>query len=223
MEILMSQDNYYSEHYIEILNTGSVGFVSNIVHKILEPKPTTEIFNKVLEVGAGHGQHLKFVKHQYSEYFETDFRKENLPERSSESKVISLEADATNLADFEDSSIDRVIATCLIVHLTDPEVALLEWRRVCVSGGVISIYVACEPGVLLRFLRRFTTVRKAKKHGLDHLKFHYREHITFFSRIDMLIDEVFENDKITKKYWPFIIPAWNLNLGVVYQIRVLKN
>lgn len=220
----MSQDNYYSEHYREILNTGSVGFVSNIVHKILEPKPTTEIFNKVLEVGSGHGQHLKFVKHQYSQYFETDFRKENLPDRSSDPKVISLEADATNLSAFTDSSIDRVIASCLIVHLADPEAALLEWRRVCVSGGgVISIYVACEPGILLRFLRRFTTVRKAKKFGLDHMRFHYREHITFFSRIDMLIEEVFEKDKINKKFWPFLLPLWNLNLGVVYQIRIFKN
>jgi hypothetical protein len=55
------------------------------------------------------------------------------------------------------------------------------------------------------------------------MRFHYREHITFFSRIDMLIEEVFENDEITKRYWPFIIPSWNLNLGVVYQIRVFKN
>jgi ubiquinone/menaquinone biosynthesis C-methylase UbiE len=131
----MSQDNYYSKHYREILNIGAVGFVSNIVHKIMEPKPTTEIFNKVLEVGAGHGQHLKFVKHEYSKYFETDFRRENLPERSSDTKVISLEADATNLSAFTDSSIDRVIASCLIVHLGDPEAALLEWRRVCVGGG----------------------------------------------------------------------------------------
>ena len=218
----MSQDDYYSKHYEEILNSGSVGFASDIIHKLLEPN-SSEGFDTVLEVGAGHGQHLKFVKHAYLQYFETDFRKENLPTRLPGSNVVSMESDATKLTNFKNETINRVIATCLIVHLTQPDAALLEWRRVCKRGGLISIYVACEPGLLLRFLRKFTTVRKAKKRGLDHLRFHYREHITFFSRIDMLIGEVFENDKINKKYWPFGIPFWNLNLGVVYQIEVLKN
>jgi ubiquinone/menaquinone biosynthesis C-methylase UbiE len=127
-----------------------------------------------------------------------------------------------DLAEFKNEQIDRVIATCLIVHLAEPEDALLEWRRVCASGGLISIYVACEPGMLLRLLRQLTTVRKAKKFGLNHIRFHYREHITFFSRIDMLIEEIFEDDKIVKKFWPLRLPFWNLNLGVVYQIYILK-
>ena len=217
----MSQDDYYSKHYEEILNTGSIGMVSDAIHRLLEPKIASS-FDTVLEVGAGHGQHFKFVKHPFSKYFETDFREENLPVRSSEPNVISLKSDATDLVEFKNESIDRVIASCLIVHLADPEAALLEWRRVCTSGGLISIYVACEPGLILRLLRHFTTVRKAKKIGLNHIRFHYREHITFFSRIDMLIEEIFKNDKIIKKYWPLGVAFWNLNLGVIYQIQVLK-
>ena len=217
----MSQDNFYAEHYQSIVNAGAVGLVSKHIHKLLEPKRKTN-FNVVLEVGAGHGQHFEFVKHGYSQYFETDIRKQNLPLRLQESKVVSLSSDASNLIEFKKDSVDRVIATCLIVHLTDPESALKEWRRVCREGGLISIYVPCEPGLILRLLRQFTTVRKGKKLGLNHLSFHYREHITFFSRINLLIMETFQSDRISKKYWPFSLHSWNLNLGVIYQIDVLK-
>ena len=36
------------------------------------------------------------------------------------------------------------------------------------------------------------------------------------------VDILIENDKIIKNYWPLGVPFWNLNLGVVYQIYVLK-
>ena len=181
-----------------MLNAGTVGLVSRHIHKILEPKSLRE-FPIVLEVGAGHGQHFEFVKHGFNHYFESDFRPDNLPNRENDSnlsnkKVTSIEANAEDLRNFNDSSVDRLIATCLIVHLNNPEAALREWRRVTRESGLISIYVASEPGLILRFLRTVTTVRKAKKLGVNHLSFHYREHITFFSRIDMLISEIFVKD-----------------------------
>jgi phosphatidylethanolamine/phosphatidyl-N-methylethanolamine N-methyltransferase len=220
----MNSDEYYEEVYEELINGGAVGWVSGLIHKKLE-KNIAGKFEHVLEVGAGHGQHLKYVKHDFSEYHETDYRVSNLPDRSSikEKKVIQCRADATNLEDFKDDQFDRVISTCLIVHLEKPEIALQEWRRVTKHGGVISIQVACEPGIVLRFLRNQTTVRKAKKIGRDHLKFHYREHINFYSGIEMLIKDVFERDKISKNFWPFKVPSWNMNLVVIFLVKVDKS
>lgn len=220
----MDQDRYYKDNYQQILNTGAVGLVANMIHRLLEKSITGE-YQTVLELGAGHGQHLKFVRHGYATYHETDFRPSNLPSRTQESnqgRVIQGFADAENLNGISDNSIDRVITTCLIVHLTQPEKALEEWRRVTKNNGLITIQVASEPGMVLRFLRGITTVRKAAKLGENHLRFHYREHINFFSRINMLIEDVYSNDLIVRKFWPFRLKSWNANLIVVYQIKVKK-
>jgi phosphatidylethanolamine/phosphatidyl-N-methylethanolamine N-methyltransferase len=220
-------DDFYAEHYIEVLNTGIIGRVSGITHKLLERNiRNTDYFRKVLELGAGHGQHLQYVKHDYEVYYESDFRLENIPHRSDQDwnrAIFRIQADAQEPSGFEDSSIDRVIATCLIVHLEKPEKALGEWRRVASHGAVISIYVACEPGFVLRFIRYMTTVQKSKKRGVNHLSVHYREHINFFPRLNLLINEVFEHDEVKRHFWPFYIPSWNLNLGVVYSIRINKD
>jgi len=220
----MERDRYYKDSYQQILNTGAVGVVANMIHRLLEKRIGSN-YKTVLELGAGHGQHLKFVQHEFTTYHETDFRPSNLPNRSQEEhrgQIVQGFSDAENLSGFPDNSIDRVITTCLIVHLAQPEQALEEWRRVTRSGGLITIQVASEPGLLLRLLRSLTTVRKAAKLGENHLRFHYREHINFFSRINMLIEDVYSADEVTRKFWPLQINSWNANLIIVYQIKVQK-
>ena len=219
----MDQNEYYKKAYTDVLNNGLIGNVADLVHKQLE-KNTGDLHDRILEVGAGHGQHLEYVQSNFLEYYETDFRLSNLPFRATkdEKRVVQSYADATNLENFKDNDFDRVIATCLIVHLEKPEFALKEWRRVTKHGGLISIQVACEPGIVLRFLRRITTVRKARKIGLDHLKFHYREHINYYIPIEMLINEVFESDFVSRKFWPFRVQSWNLNLVTIFQIKIDK-
>lgn len=215
---MSDQDDYYQEHYKSILNEGSVGFVSNVIHKNIESNQKN-YFDKVLEVGAGHGQHFEFLNHSFGEYFETDMRLENLPQRPDKS-VIQLKIDAEDLSYFADNYIDRSIVSCLLLHLNDPESALRELRRVSKGGSIIDIYLPCEPGLILRILRNFTTVRKARRMGIDHLSFHYREHVTYFTRIDLLIREIYSNDSIDRKFWPLKVPFWNLNLAVFYSIKI---
>lgn len=230
-----NSDNFYESDYLTLLNSGSIGFVSKLVHRQIEQQANRKAFksvprSKILELGAGKGQHLEFVKDNFLTYIESDFRFANLPQRdkqnfgnpNQQSFIISKEIDAQNLAAFPQNEFDRVIATCLLVHLNDPEKALIEWRRVTKNGGLISIYVPSEPGLLLRFMRHWTTVRKAKKKGYNHLSIHYREHVTYFSRLNLLIDEVFEADSISKIYFPFLIPSWNFNLWTVYTIKLKK-
>jgi phosphatidylethanolamine/phosphatidyl-N-methylethanolamine N-methyltransferase len=213
-------DDFYKNHYQEVLNTGIVGVVSNITHKQLEkPFDANRYFSKVLELGAGHGQHLKFVKHGFEEYFESDLRIGNLPNRG-RPNINQIELDAADLSIFPDATFDRIIATCLLIHLPDPESAIKQWRAKAVSGGFISIYVPCEPGIVLRALRYITTQRKSSKMGLKHYSQHYREHITYFSRIHLLINETFSEDKIGFSYFPLKLHSWNLNLWVIYQIQI---
>jgi ubiquinone/menaquinone biosynthesis C-methylase UbiE len=159
------------------------------------------------------------VKHAFDKYFETDIRQENLPKRESNS-IIQLRVDAGNLSGFDDYSFDRLIASCVIFHLSDPETALREWRRVLKVGGRLDFYVPSEPGALLRLLRSLTTVRKAKRMGLDHYAFHYREHRFSYPFIHTLIKDVFQADSLRISSFPVPWTSWNASLWKV--VRVTK-
>lgn len=223
-------DGFYKDHYQSVINSGAVGFVAKLMHKSMEKEiPSEATFDTTLELGAGAGQHLDFVKHNFQTYIESDIRKENLPIRNGQrdknlnhQKIVQLEIDATTLVNFEPESIHRIIATCLLVHLSDPESALINWRKILIPGGVLTIYVPCEPGIFLRFLRSMTTRRKAAKRGVNHDQIHHREHLTYFGRIDTLINDVFAADQINRQYFPFRLHSWNMNLWVTYQIKLIK-
>jgi ubiquinone/menaquinone biosynthesis C-methylase UbiE len=220
----LNSDDLYRGLHSAVVDTGLVGMVNRQMHRHLEKNLPTDTSQgndyTVLELGAGMGQHLRFVQRRYSKYVQSDIRFENLPIAPNNS-VENLELDAQNLGGIRSSSVDRLIATCLLIHLPQPEDALVEWRRVVRAGGILSIYVPCEPGLLLRAMRYLTTRAKAKRLGYDHLSLHYREHVTFFVRLNLLINEMFRDCRIKRTMFPFsIFPSWNFNLWATYQIQL---
>jgi ubiquinone/menaquinone biosynthesis C-methylase UbiE len=184
-------------------------------------------FKNVLEVSAGAGCHRQFVKHKYSAYHETDIRLHDSTldsryyheEKEHQFQVIRGLADVNQLP-YEDESFDRVIATCLLLHLEKPEKALYELNRVTNKHfGVISILVPCEPGILLRASRRLLTTPKAKRLGFSGYElFNARDHRNHISGVDKMIRHVFQKDRIRVSRHPFLLASWNLNLYFVYTI-----
>lgn len=181
-------------------------------------------------MGAGQGQHYQYVKQDYSEYLEIDLRPRHgattsgdalLGKRATARKF--LQSDCSNLPFLDNESVDRVIATCLLVHLADPEQALCEWRRIIKHQGRISLWVALEPGLLLRLLQKVSTKRKYAKYGYEYESIHYREHVQHYPRMRMLINEVFRDDKVKRLRFPFPRLWWHLNLVEIYQIEVFKH
>jgi phosphatidylethanolamine/phosphatidyl-N-methylethanolamine N-methyltransferase len=218
-------DEYYKNYYECVLRSGIVGWVAEFGHRRIEKAfNSAPKVNQVLELGCGQGQHLKFVKQPVEEYIESDLRLENIPVRDIASKNVNIEKvvrtqlDSEILSPIKSESIDRVIATCLLAHLPNPESALIEWRRVTKQGGSISIWVASEPGLLLRVLRQLTTVRKARRRGLNHLSFLYREHRNHYPYLQVLIRDVFESDHISVRSFPASYMSWNLSLWKIITI-----
>jgi ubiquinone/menaquinone biosynthesis C-methylase UbiE len=122
---------------------------------------------------------------------------------------------------YEDSKFDRVVVTCLLVHLENPEKCLLELRRVCKPGGVITIYLPCEPGLFLRLVRKFTTELKTQRVSqLDPKLIHFLEHRTSHESIVYFSKKIFGDKKMSKDYWPFKLISWNLNLFAIFQVSV---
>jgi len=222
-----SQVLYYSKFYDRIVginSNGILGYLSNYPHMLLEKPFKCNKGKKIIEVGAGQGEHVKFVT-EFSEYFVTDINLSRLDKtelgKINGIKIKKVNAEQTN---FNDNTFDRLISTCLLSHLRNPEKAIQEWRRIVKHGGHISIYISADPSLALRIFRKLTTRRRAKKLGFDGYElFIAREHKNSAQSLIEICKYNFRMDEMKIFYKPFNIKSWYLNFICIVQIKVNKN
>jgi phosphatidylethanolamine/phosphatidyl-N-methylethanolamine N-methyltransferase len=217
------QDNWYMDNYEKCYYTGKLGSIWTMVHKVMEKRYNKRVdLLRVIEVGSGHGQHIKFVKHRFTHYLATDIRP-HLLSGLVDIRIESKFADASNLNFIQDESYDRLIATCLLAHLDRPMEALKEWKRVIRRGGALTIYVPPEPGFLVRFIRKFFIWPKAQQLGLKNAELvAYLEHRNHYPMMKVLIQEIFQDDIISKYRFPFKFLPWNLSIFDIYHIEKIN-
>ncbi len=220
-------DVYYKEFYSRMMGHGSEGILGVLwkyPHLLMERPFKSNVGLRILELGFGEGEHIGFVKPDFEEYLATDIDLERL-ERVREvfpTKVVIQKCDASSTP-YADQSFDRVIATCLIAHLPNPEETLREWRRILKPGGRLTIYVPCEPGFSLRLFRKLFTAPKAKRLGFEGFNLYIaRDHINDSFRVLNLAAEVFGADDFRQVYRPFYFRSWYLNLFCIIQVRRLN-
>lgn len=193
-------------------------------HQLLEktlPKMGTN--NRVLEVGAGSGHHLPYVKQDFQRYVMTD-GSDAMLEIASEKFSGQLSAgtlkiekqDATALT-YPDVSFDRLIATHVLEHLPNPVNVLREWNRVVRPGGIISIVLPCDPGMLWRLGRYLGPRRNARKLGIAYDYLQAAEHINSIFNLVVFIRHHFEAE--SEFWYPTRIPTPDLNLFFICHIR----
>lgn len=214
-----SSEQYFTEAYEQVMYTGAVGLYSKFTHIMMERSYRNKFFSFTLELGAGHGQHFPFVQHKYDKYLMTDIDPELsksilLPDNAERAKM-----DAQNLSGLESGSVDRIIATCLLAHLDAPDAALAEWNRVLKDRGVLTIYVPCEPGILLRMARWLLVAPKSRKYGQDHHSMIYQDHRNHYPGMSVLLKKHFSGAKIKKFKFPLPFFGWNLNLFEIWHIE----
>ncbi len=215
---------YYDLSYNQVNYEGLLGFFTNFYHRTLEKKLTPkESHSKVLEVGGGEGQHLRFVKHKFNHYIISDISIDSKKINYSQN-VKFINSNLENLS-FQGEVFDRVISTCVLHHLDNPVAGLFELRRVTKSGGLISLYVPCDPGFLYRIIKAIITVPKQKKIikrnklALNPFILNTIEHKSNIYTLKNAINFVFKEDDISTSRFPFAFLSWNFNLFFVYQIE----
>lgn len=213
---------WYSSGYKKCYYTGVLGKAYGFVHKKMEaPFGKNRDFPVVLEVGAGNGEHFEFVRHQFNKYFMTDIESIEVARPIENSKVEILTLDCQYLTPFKDDSVDRLIATCLLVHLNDMRSSLIEWKRVVKKGGTITVYLAPEPGILLMLIRKLYIWPKAKKNGLPNpALFAFQEHKNHYPGMRSVVEDVFSEDKISRKRFPFSSLPWQLSFFEIVQVEI---
>lgn len=201
-------------------DSGLTGYFLKKSHEWSEKKfDKTMKFNKVLEVGAGSGVHIDYVKHQYDEYYMTDLHDSfiNQSKDKVNEKVILKIEDATKLS-FEDNTFDRVIATHILEHVQNPHEVLMEWTRVLKPGGVLTIVLPCDPGFAWRLGRNLFARKSFINKGIDYDYWISREHINPINNLVSFIKTYFNE---TEESWkPFSIPSMDLNLFYIVHIKI---
>lgn len=214
---------FYEKSFEGLYATGFTGLLKGFVHKIMESPFSNSKFEKILEVGAGSGIHFNYVGANFNKYYATEIViNGDLSSKAISEKPIILAQDAQKL-DFESTSFDRVVATCLIAHLDNPIQALNEWRRVAKDSGNITIYIPCEPGLLLRLFRFVFLLPKSLLKGVsDFNSSIVLENRNSYLFIKYAIKKEFTNDKIKLTRYPFPFLSWNFNIFAVANIKVNK-
>ena len=217
----MELNKFYEKHYRSSNESRFVTMNHNYSHRKLEVG-TSNSHDQVLELGAGNGEHLQFVQHLFKKYILSDIRS-NSTFSSNDPKVVFQSFDVQNIPHTQDS-FDRVVATCLLHHVPDVHLALSEMRRVCKNRGLISINIAADPGVFYRFMWTLTSGKRLKREGIKFPKStHYQEHKGHYIAIREILTEVFCEDEIKLRFYPFsFLRTHQLNIFAVAQIRVLK-
>jgi phosphatidylethanolamine/phosphatidyl-N-methylethanolamine N-methyltransferase len=191
-----------------------VSFVNRFGHTWLERGYGPDLhFNDVLEVGAGTGEHLGYVRHSYNRYHLTDLNPRLLAEarkrNSGNSRVIFEQRDALKL-DYPDASFDRLISVYNLEHLPNPHLVLKEWRRVLRPGATLSLAIPTEGGWAWNLGRYLTTRRYFRRKGLDLDYIIAREHINACYRLVSLIRHYFP--KREESWFPMRAPLPDVNL-----------
>ncbi|MDH5694145.1 MAG: class I SAM-dependent methyltransferase [Gammaproteobacteria bacterium] len=201
-------------------------FVMRAGHRFSEKQfSAQDKFNHVIEVGAGTGEHIQFVKHQFERYTMTDANPSALALAEKKAgntygNKVSFEIHSGEKLKYKDNTFDRLIAAHVLEHIYKPHLAIKEWIRVVKNGGVITLLLPTDPGMAWRFARHFGPRRDALSRGIAYDYVMAREHVNSCTNLIALLRHYLPNR--AEKWWPTPIPSVDLNLFYIYHAFVNK-
>ena len=220
------KENWYSREYTESSYSGLAGIAHRRIHKSIESGHSRQDhFPKVLELGANIGEHLDYVNHTFEEYIVSDIINRLQPAQIKNIRDRGAKFESQNVTklSYPNNSFDRVLHLCLLPHVSDPEAALMEIRRVLMPGGTADIYIGSDPGLLFRFGRLIGPTRHAFKKGIGQVKtlMDAREHPIHARAILRMAEHVFRFDEVKKKTYPFNSVPLDFTLWT--HLRITRN
>jgi ubiquinone/menaquinone biosynthesis C-methylase UbiE len=230
----MSEDEawtHYRERFAEVYDDSNYSsalqsFVMRASHRLIErPYDTEAYFGKVLEVGAGTGEHVSFVRHRFDEYVLSDLDPKTLEVARKKlagvhDDKLRFEAQPGDTLNYPDNTFDRLVAVHVLEHIYRPHLVLKEWRRVLKNGGALSILIPTDPGMAWRLGRHFGPRRSAMAQGIAYDYVMAREHVNSCNNLIALLRHYFpvSNDA----WWPWPVASIDLNLFYAYNTIINK-
>ena len=203
--------------------TGLMGYFMKKCHKDLENFPFSEKINNVLEIGAGNAPHYKFINHHYKKYYIIETTKIKKSYYKDNPKVIAKKYNGDKIP-FKNNFFDRIIISHCLEHISYPEKFIFEMIKKLTKGGILSISLPTDPGVLFRLGRAYLKLFSIKnKYKISANEFDYMnasEHVNSIFGLNSIIKYNFKNS-IKESYIPFKIKSFDFNL--FYNVHIIKN
>ena len=209
-------DAKYKTH----LYTGLLGYAMRYSHRKLEKFIGKKKYSKVLEIGAGTAPHIDYLEHDYDEYFIVETSNHALEYYKKIKNIKAQSYDGVNLP-FDDNFFDRIIISQCLEHVNEPEKFLLEMMSKLKEGGVLSISLPTDPGLLWRLgrliIKHFIVNRTYNVSKEEYEYINATEHINSIFTLINLIRYNFKN-QIEEHYLPFRIKLLDINLFYIVHI-----
>jgi hypothetical protein len=167
---------YHNVHYSKLAKVGASSF-----HRALEEGRTPEKeYDVVIELGCGGMQHLEYVKHKFKKYIGIDrnfgmsvvdeavpIYKNEADLLASKSRIVKFEADLDRAdLSFLYGKADRVVITCLLLHMPDAKKFLTLLRNLLKPDvGTFDLLLPVDPGLMVDLYRYFISRPQSKKIG----------------------------------------------------------
>lgn len=217
----------FSDQYDNACYSKSLrGWVMRAGHRLTEKSFGTKThFSQVLEVGAGTGEHFPFILHSFDRYIltDTDIKTLNVAKKKLKDSLngkLKFEIQEGSSLTYPDSSFDRLIAAHVLEHIYFPHLAIKEWVRVLKHGGVLSILIPTDPGIIWRVGRYLGPRRDALAKGLSYDFIIARQHVNPCINLISILRHYFPEHK--EEWWPFPICSTDLNLFFVFHASITK-
>ncbi|MBU3689714.1 MAG: hypothetical protein B7C54_03005 [Acidimicrobiales bacterium mtb01] len=210
-------ETFYRDCYHQVFDQqGFAGSMYRRTHRLVE-RGVDNSDKRILEIGAGKGEHLAFVRGSFSEYVMLEPNQTSRIEADEPKvRVVAGRAEDT---DFPPESFDRVISMCVLHHVDDVAQVLRNIRSWLAPGGVFSLFLPSDPGVLNRLNRRLFVTPRARRAGFDSYPLiNAREHKNHYWAIKTELDHQFSGFGISRRYFPLPIPAGNLSLCSIWHL-----
>lgn len=221
----------YREKFSELYDSSNYtsplqSWVMRASHKLIEKEfGDTAHFGRVLEIGAGTGEHVGSVRHRFDEYTLTDLDAKTLDVArkkltSHRGGTLRFQVQEGSELAYPDDTFDRLIATHVLEHIYQPHLVLKEWRRVIKNGGVLSVLIPTDPGMAWRLGRHLGPRRNAIKQGIEYDYVMAREHVNSCNNLIALLRHYFPDSK--EAWWPLPVPSVDLNLFFAFHATINK-
>ena len=221
-KIAMSYEDW--DVYSDYQYGGLIGSLMKLCHTKLESNLPKGNYNKILEIGPGPHPHIEYINHSYKKYYVLERTKKIATHlKKLNYKKVIVKINTSNKIPFRKNFFDRIIMSHVLEHIVNPEEFIFEAMSKLRKGGVLSIALPTDPGLLWRLGRLYSKFFNIiKKRKISPEKYDYinaKDHVNSVYNLYYIIKFNYEK-KITEQYLPFKIKIFDLNL--FYNVHIFK-
>ena len=168
--------------------------------------------------------HVEYINHNYKKYYILERTIKVVKQyKKLKYKNITVKTYKSNKIPFKNNFFDRIIMSHVLEHITNPEEFIFQVMSKLKKGGVLSIALPTDPGLLWRSGRMFSKIFSIKNSlNISPEKYDYmnaKDHVNSIYSLYHIIKYHYKK-KLVEQYLPFRIKFFDLNL--FYNVHIIK-